>query len=372
MECRSGCPIQSIVDAYVAADLERNLGRCQSKRIKEACKKLQESLQNICLTCVDEVNDNNPSNHGQTFYSLDSGHCQSNSGRSATSHSDNNEVISRADWINSHASYDSAYYQDNAFRPYNGTSALDPAFAAIKKSMRHAKVSEQVTDDGKNLTYETRTDYPSIHDRFFEEEGGSQANPFQDEFSITSLPSSVEAIILRELNNFAALPALHKMLVCCLLAGINISDFARMGWLPKEIKKLMKPKGKNDEEVISAQTAHAMYQNICKKLPYMTVLSRATKKRSKERIESQNLAIKMMQAANKRRTAYLTSPEKMKELGKPKYNPHGDAVSLPKKGDLTKEQKPTKVKIVKPLSDKKMREEYLAKKYQQEDMFAML
>lgn len=370
MECRSGCPIQSIVDAYVAADLERNLGRCQSKRIKEACKKLQESLQNICLTCVDEVNDNNPSNHGQTFYSLDSGHCQSNSGRSATSHSDNNEVISRADWINAHASYDSAYYQDNAFRPYTGNSALDPAFAAIKKSMRHAKVSEQVTDDGKNLTYERRIDYPSVHDRFFEEEGASQANPFQDEFSITSLPSSVEAIILRELNNFAALPALHKMLVCCLLAGINISDFARMGWLPKEIKKLMKPKGKNDEEVISAQTAHAIYQNICKKLPYMTVLSRATKKRSKERIESQNLAIKMMQAANKRRTAYLASPEKMKELGKPKYNPHGDSVTLPKKTDSQKAHQQEKVKEKKPLSAKKAREEYLAKKYQQVDMFA--
>ena len=372
MECAS-CPVQPLVDAFVAADLDRNMGRCQSKRLKEACKKLQEAFQNVCLTCVDEVNDNNPSNHGQTFYSLDSGHCQSTSGRSATSHSDNNEVISRADWINSHASYDSSYYQDNSFRPYNGTSALDPAVAATRKAMRHATVSEQVVSDGNTVSYETRISYPdTAHDKFFDDENAGADNPFQDEFSITSLPSSVEAIILRELNNFAALPALHKMLVCCLLAGINISDFARMGWLPKEIKKMMKPKEKDDEEVISAQTAHAIYQNICKKLPYMTVLSRATKKRSKERIESQNLAIKMMQKVNRKRTEYLSSPDKMKELGKPKYSPHGLVGTAQKNAKTAAvaeaQEKPKKAK---PMSAKKARQEYLAKKYQQEDMFAI-
>ena len=354
MEC-SSCPIQPIVNAFAEADLERNLGRCQSKRLKEACKKFQEALQNVCLTCVDEVNDNNPSNHGQTFYSLDSGHCQSGAGRSATSHSDNNEVISRADWITSHASYDSAYHQDNTFRPYSGNSALDPAFSAIKKSMRHESKSFQVSRDSESIAYRTTVAYDDA--RFFVSEDGSEDNSFQDEFSITTLPSAVEAILLREMNNFAALPPLHKMLICCLLAGINISDFARMGWLPKEIKRLMKPREK-DSEVISAQTAHAIYQNICKKLPYLTVLARATKKRSKERVASQNAAIKEFQRSNNKQTAYLHSPESFAALGKPKSNPH-ESISG-KKG----ERSPIK-------SAKKLREELLAKKYQQTVLFSL-
>ena len=352
MEC-SSCPIQPIVNAFAEADLERNLGRCQSKRLKEACKKFQEALQNVCLTCVDEVNDNNPSNHGQTFYSLDSGHCQSGAGRSATSHSDNNEVISRADWITSHASYDSAYHQDNSFRPYSGDSALDPAFTAIRRSMRHASESMQVSRNGDTISYQSKVTYDDA--KFFAPDDSSIENAFQDEFSITTLPSSVEAILLREINNFAALPALHKMLICCLLAGINISDFARMGWLPKEIKRLMKPREK-DMEVISAQTAHAIYLNICKKLPYLTVLARATKKRSKERVASQNAAIKEFQKRNRRQTAYLHSPDAFAKMGKPKTNPHEDM------NGIISERK-------RKAAEKKARQEYLAKKYQQTDMF---
>ena len=288
MECHQCC-VQKLVQAFAEADLERGMGRCQSKRLKEACTKLQEAFQNVCLTCVDEVNDNNPSNHGQTFYSLDSGHCQSSSGRSATSHSDTNEVISRADWINSHANYDSAYYQDNSFRPYAG------------------KGIEVDFDNTPSRGLSPSTETPMS---------------FQDEFSLTDLPSSVETIILRELNNFAALPHLHKMLIGCLLAGINISDFSRMGWLPKEIKRVMPPRGKDDPPLISAQTAHAIYQNICKKLPYMTVLARATKKRSQERISTQNAAIKRIQSQNKKALEYLSTPEKLKTIGTPKVDPH--------------------------------------------------
>ena len=354
MECHQCC-VQKLVQAFAEADLERGMGRCQSKRLKEACKKLQEDMQNVCLTCVEETNDNNPSNHGQTFYSLDSGHCQSGSGRSAYSHSDNNEVISRADWINSHASYDSAYYQDSTFRPYSGNSPLDNAFIAVRKAMRHAKHTESVSRDGDSIVYESRDDYELQDVDFLDPDADGSINPFQDEFSITTLPSPVEAILLREMNNFAALPALHQMLICCLLAGINISDFARMGWLPKEIRRLMKPRSK-DMEVITAQTAHAIYQNICKKLPYLTVLARATKKRSKERVESQNAAIRDFQAENGKMVGYLNSPDTMITMGKPKTNPHA-------------QPEPEKSERQKRIEEKRARQEYLAKKYQQETLF---
>ena len=320
MEC-SSCPIQPLVNAFVEANLERNMGRCQSKRLKEACKKLQESFQNVCLTCVDETNDNNPSNHGQTFYSLDSGHCQTTSGNSPTSHSDNNEVISRADWISSHASYDSNYYQDKSFRPYSGTFSNDPTLAVVRDAMQHPVITEQIVQDDKTITHKMRIDYETT--RFLTGDTAKEReDTFQDEFSITKLPSAVEAIILREMNNFAALPTLHQMLICCLLAGRNLSDFARMGWLPKEIKKMLKPMPKDAKDVISAQTAHAIYQNICKRLPYFSVLARATKKRSKERIESQRAAIKEFQQTDKRMVEYLHSPSSFKSIGRPAINPH--------------------------------------------------
>ena len=354
MECHQ-CPVNKIVSAFADADLERNMGRCQSKRLKEACKKLQEAMQNVCLTCVDETNDNNPSNHGQTFYSLDSGHCQSGSGRSATSHSDNNEVISRADWINSHASYDSAYYQDNSFRPYSGNSPLDSSFMSIKKMVKRVSHSEKVSRGEDVVEYESRDDFEI--DKFFDPSAaGNSSNPFRDDFSITNLPSPVEAILLKEMNNFAGLPPLQKMLVCCLLEGINISDFARMGWLPKEIKRMMKPKAK-DLDIVSAQTAHAIYQNICKKLPYLTVLARATKKRSKERVAAQNAAIKEFQQANSAKVRYLSSPDALKSLGKPTANPREES-------DTNKSRKKASV-----TSLKKSKQDYLNSKYHQEVLF---
>lgn len=353
MEC-SSCGFQSLVTAFVDADLERSMGRCQSKKIKEAIAKLREAMQNVCLTCVDEVNDNNPSNHGQTFYSLDSGHCQTTSGRSASTHSDNNEVISRADWITSHAHYDSAYHQDNTYRPYSGSSPLDSAFAAMRRARGHVGHSERVSRGENNVTYEMVDEYNN--ESFFDPSADdNNKNPFQDEFSITTLPSSVESILLREMNNFAALPPLHKMLICCLLAGINISDFARMGWLPKEIKKMMKPQTK-DMEIISAQTAHAIYQNICKKLPYLTVLARATKKRSKERIVSQNAAIREYQKANSKMVAYLQSPKAMATIGKPKENPH-------------KKEEPVELKKGRKNAAKKSSQGASSNKYQQREMF---
>ena len=353
MECHACC-VQKLVQAFADADIERSMGRCQSKRLKEACTKLQEAMQNVCLTCVEEVNDNNPSNHGQTFYSLDSGHCQSSSGRAVPSHTDSNEVISRADWITSHASYDSAYHQDNTFRPYSGTSPLDPAFSALKRATRRASYSEQVIDDGDSTVYETEIDYDD-RDFFDPSAGNPNLNPFQDEFSITTLPSTVEAILLREMNNFAGLPPLHQMLICCLLAGINISDFARMGWLPKEIKRLMKPRSQ-DMEVLSAQTAHAIYQNVCKKLPYLTVLARATKKRSKERVAMQNAAINDFQRENNKTIGYLTSPKAMATIGKPKSNPHAQP-------EQEKSERQKRIEA------KRARQEYIEKKYQQDTLF---
>lgn len=360
MECHA-CPINKLVQAFADADLDRNMGRCQSRKLKEAVSALVEKFQNVCITCVEEVNDNNPSNHGQIFYSLDSGHCQSVSGRSHTSHSDNNEVISRADWITSHAAYDSQYHQDNTTRAYSGESPLDATFSAMKKMARRKATSEKRYENEKEVVLEMSEDWDV--DFFDPDAENPHKNPFQDEFSITTLPSSVEAILLREMNNFAALPALHQMQICCLLSGHNLSDFARMQWLPPELKKWMKlPK---DTDVISAQTSHAIYSNICKKIPYLTVLSRATKKRSKARVESQKAAVEKFQKESRKMVGYLSSPEQLLKEGKPKVNPH-EVVALaddPKKDE--------KIARKKKIAEKKAKKEYLEKKYRQEKLFEL-
>ena len=128
-----------------------------------------------------------------------------------------------------------------------------------------------------------------------------------------------------------------------------------MNWLPKEIRRQMKPRAK-DMDVITAQTAHAIYQNICKKLPYLTVLARATKKRSKERIETQNAAIKRLQNESSKILGYLNSPDSLATMGKPTTNPHATT----EKAKSAKQKK---------RAEKKARQEYLANKYQQEALF---
>lgn len=326
MEC-GRCPAQAVITAFVEANLEESMGRCQSRKIKEAIAKAQEAMQNICLTCAHESNDNNPSNHGQTYYSLDSGHCQSNSGKSKTSHSDDNEVISRADWINSNAAYDSNYYQDHQLRPYSGNSPLDPAFAAMKYAMEHETVTEVKKDDGNTLTHARFVTMPNgekirltkemrdIMGFFCPEDKDKKQNPYVDDYSLTNLPSELEAIILREMNNFAGLPMQAKMLICCLLEGKNLSDFARLTWLPKGwISKEARKKSP-----VSPQTAHALFFNICKRLPHFAVLARATKKRSKERVNNQAESIKKYQQLNNEHIAYLKTPETMHK--KPSDNP---------------------------------------------------
>lgn len=315
MEC-SRCPVQSVVTAFVEANLEETMGRCQSRKLKAAIAKAQEAMQNVCLTCAQESNDNNPSNHGQTYYSLDSGHCQANSGKSRTTHSDDNEVLSRADWINSNASYDSAYYQDHQIRAYSGQNPLDPAFAAMKFAMEHQTTTEVRRDDGGKVVTARFVTMPNgekirltrevreIIDFFCPDENGGKKNPYVDEYSLTDLPSEVEAIMLREMNNFAGLPIQAKMLICCLLEGKNLSDFARLTWLPKGWinKEALK------KSPISPQTAHALFFNICKKLPHFAVLARATKKRSKERVSNQAKSIKDYQSKNNKHIAYLKDP----------------------------------------------------------------
>lgn len=269
MEC-SRCAVAPLVHSFTAANLDKSLGRLKSERIHNAVHILQEAMrkvcadcgsrsmqisraigkvksawnenyrelfktiksvdaekirlveelqsafQAVCLTCSRDSNDDNPSNHGQTFVSMDSGNCSSNSGRAATSATDDNVVLSRADWIGSHAAAD---YSHTLY-------GVDPSDALQRKE--NPKEAEAADNDQTSL-----------------------------------LPSDVEDVLRKEFSNFAALDIIDKILLACVVSGMNIAEFAKMLWLPYSI---VNPQD-NTIHPITKQAAHARWQNIITKFP---------------------------------------------------------------------------------------------------------
>jgi len=285
MEC-SRCPLAPIVHAFTAANVDKSFGRIKSKQIHSAVAILKEKMENVCsccsplskkvdkqiakvkaawneqntelfrlvmeaeagkekaveelqsafsavcLVCSRDSNDDNPSNHGQVFYSLDSGSCNSNSGKAGNSATDDNVVLSRADWIGSHAAPD-----------YNPTSyGADPRIALMKK------------------------EEPAL--------GGAIDNQ-----GVSSLPSDIEDTLRKEFSNFAGLDIIDKMLLSCIISGMNIAEFAKMLWLPFSI---VNPQDHTIHS-ITKQAAHARWTNIIKKFPNFASIAVGGLARSKGR-----------------------------------------------------------------------------------------
>ena len=274
MEC-SRCCLQPVIHAFTQANLDNSLGRMKTKEIiaavnnlkvvfKDVCKKcaalpsdtnrliedlkvawntrfsdiaksvvkdsedmrplvqeLQEAFQTVCLTCAKVSNDDNPSNHGQTFVSLDSGNCQADSGRAKTTHTDDNIVQSRADWIGLHKSPD---VEDQTY-------GVSPVVSMMMK------------------------EEPYLDNRLL---NGSSS----------MLPPEVEDRLRMEFSNFVELDIIDKLLLSCVMSGMNIAEFAKMLWFPYSI---VDPKTRTVKS-ITKQAAHARWINICKRFPvFMSV-----------------------------------------------------------------------------------------------------
>lgn len=189
--------------------------------MKPLIEELQQAFQVVCLTCAKVSNDDNPSNHGQTFVSLDSGNCQADSGRAKTTHTDDNIVQSRADWIGLHKSPDVA---DHTF-------GMSPYESLVMK---------EEPERGEILMNATSS----------------------------LLPPEVEDRLRMEFSNFVELDILDKLLLSCMMSGMNIAEFAKMLWFPYSI---VDPKTRT-VKAITKQAAHARWINICKRFPvFMSV-----------------------------------------------------------------------------------------------------
>ena len=195
---------------------------------------LREAFQTVCLTCAKVSNDDNPSNHGQTFVSLDSGNCQADSGRAKTTHTDDNIVQSRADWIGLHKSPE---VEDQTY-------GMSPYTSLVMKE---------------------------------------EPNAERDKGSSSLLPAEVEDRLRMEFSNFVALDIIDKLLLSCIMSGMNIAEFAKMLWFPYSI---VDPKTRT-VKAITKQAAHARWINICKRFPvFMSVAVSSNKdnKKAQERL----------------------------------------------------------------------------------------
>lgn len=207
-----------------------------AKQMEAVIDELREAFQVVCLTCSQVSNDDNPSNHGQTFVSLDSGSCQANSGRAKSTHTDDNVVLSRADWIGMH------HAPEVADRFYGQTPALNLMMKEEPESFENT--SEKTS---------------------------------------TLLPAEVEDKLRKEFSNFVSLDIIDKLLLSCVMSGMNIAEFAKMLWFPYSI---VDPKTRMVKS-ITKQAAHARWINICKRFPvFMAVAASSSKdKKSLEKLK---------------------------------------------------------------------------------------
>ena len=286
MEC-SRCSLQQVIYAFTQANLENSMGRMKMKQIiaavnnlkvcfKELCdrckglpsetnrhveglkaawnaefgplvesvkkdsadllpavQRLQAAFQSVCLTCSRVSNDDNPSNHGQTFVSLDSGNCQADSGRAKTTHTDDNVVQSRADWIGLHKSPDVG----------ESVYGMSPEMNAMIKDEPH--LADGAHDGSSSL-----------------------------------LPPDVEDMLREQFSNFVQLDIVDKILLSCLMSGMNVAEFAKMNWFPYS---LVDPKTRKIKP-ITKQAAHARWINIISKFPvFMSVALSSTRESTRER-----------------------------------------------------------------------------------------
>lgn len=287
MECNRCC-LQPVIHAFTQANLENSLGRMKTKEIiaavnnlkvvfKNICNRcqalpsetnqlladlkeawnnrflalskaaiqdaedmkplieeLQRAFQAVCLTCAKVSNDDNPSNHGQTFVSLDSGNCQADSGRAKTTHTDDNIVQSRADWIGLHKSPD---VEDNTY-------GMSPYAHLVMQE------EPQATEKILNATS-------------------------------SMLPPEVEDRLRKEFSNFIELDIIDKLLLSCIMSGMNIAEFAKMLWFPYSI---VDPKTRT-VKAITKQAAHARWINICKRFPVFMSIAVSSHKDNKKTME---------------------------------------------------------------------------------------
>lgn len=223
MECQR-CPFFPFVKGISQFKIPDAFDKFKDRKYKELGIKLRDVLGEACCYCSMHSNDDNPSNHGQSFVSLD-------------------------DTENVGGEYNDAkqdYIISNAKEGFSESSLTDNPYEALAEK-----------DDLEHLK---RTN-PNEYERRIAK---------AKEVGYTNLPASVEQVLKRELMSFASLEIQDMMLLCCCMKGITISEFATMRWFPRG----MLFKNSQTLKPVTKQASHARFMNVIRKFPQFKSVAR--------------------------------------------------------------------------------------------------
>lgn len=199
-------------------------------------------LQQICLGCSRTSDDDNLSNHGQTFVSIDA---MATIGLAAASESPSDiddEKIRKAH------DADTAVLNDPDDQI--GATTSDSAYRSFYDSTSSAAVAQ------------------SAHDYLLSHTSPDAIRP-KSCGTVTTLPSHVEDFLREHLASFASLTVFEQLLCFSQWSGQTFSDFATMKWVPTE---LLKPQSK--------QFITNRWNRLVQKFPLADALKKATPTKS--------------------------------------------------------------------------------------------
>jgi len=223
MECQR-CPLFPFVKGISQYKIPDAFDKFKDPKYKEIGVRLRDLLGEACCYCSTHSNDDNPSNHGQTFVSLD-------------------------DAENVGGEYNDAkqdYIISNAKDGYSESSVSSDPYETIAEK--------------DELEYLKKTDKAEYDKRV----------AASREVGYTHLPATVEQVLKRELMSFASLEIQDMMLLCCCMKGITISEFATMRWFPRG----MLFKNSQTLKPVTKQASHARFMNVIRKFPQFKAVAR--------------------------------------------------------------------------------------------------
>lgn len=166
--------------------------------ISDIEKNILPLCQKICITCSTVSNDDNPSNHGRTFISIDA--------------------------LNSApATYDSDFDAQEHANQYNGGEQQEGEGNAERAHTEDKGDSDEDVVMGGTGSWLNKNAIKSVH----------SLNPQGS----TNLPSHIEDTLRKILHDFSALDIYEQNLVFQQMCGTSLADFGSMGWIPEDMKK---------------------------------------------------------------------------------------------------------------------------------------
>lgn len=187
------------------------------REIVESIKRILPELQKVCLGCSRTSNDDNLSNHGQIFVSIDAMAAIGLAAADQTVLSvkgcdSDTAAASRGDGSSSDAEPDRGPSTLN--NPGDSDSRSDEAYRDFYDSTVAEAVAQSAHD------YLLSHAAPEVHR--------------QDPEGTTALPSHIEDMLRTKLAEFASLSPFEQLLCFSQWSGQSFSDFATMKWVPLE------------------------------------------------------------------------------------------------------------------------------------------